>query len=465
MFSKEIYTARRNQLRSKIKSGIIIILGNSESPMNYPANGFHFIQDSTFTYFFGLDHADYVGVIDVDADTDSIYGDDPSIDDIIWMGDLPSLSEMASEVGVNSTAPSADLRDKIEVAIRLGRKIHFLPPYRAEHTLFYSSLLGISSDSISKYVSAELIRAVVSLREIKSSEEIKEIHKACNIGYKMHTTAMQMCKEGVTEREIAGAIEGVALSYGRGVSFHNIVSQNGQTLHNHTHDNTLEKGRLLLVDAGVLSTSGYCSDFTRTMPVGGKFTPIQKDIYGVLTNAFESTFSQIKPGVLYKDVHLSTCKVITEGLISMGLMKGDADSAVAAGAHALFMPHGLGHQMGMDVHDMEGLGETYVGYDDEVERSTQFGLGNLRMGKRLKKGHVLTVEPGIYFIPALLAKWEKEGINRSFINYDKVREFLNFGGCRVEDDVVVTENGMQVLGKKRVPYTATQIEEYMEKYM
>ncbi|MEG1648748.1 MAG: aminopeptidase P family protein [Rikenellaceae bacterium] len=465
MFKKDVYTYRRNALRGNIKSGLVVILGNSEAPMNYPANGFHFMQDSTFTYFFGLDHPDYVGILDIDADTDCIYGNDPSVDDIIWTGHLPTLKDMALEVGINSTGSLPHLFNIIELAIKQGRRIHFLPPYRAEHTLLLEKLLGISSQNINNYISTELIRTVVALREIKSSEEIEEIHKACDIGYLMHTKAMEMCHSGRYEREIAGAIEGIALSKGKGVSFHNIVTQNGETLHNHYHGNKLEKGRLMLVDAGAWAVSGYCSDFSRTMPVDGKFSAVQKEVYNIMVASFEKAMELIKPGVFYKDVHLASCKVITEGLTAMGLMKGNADEAVAAGAHALFMPCGLGHQMGMDVHDMEGLGETYVGYDNEIERSAQFGLSNLRMGKRLRKGHVITVEPGIYFIPALLDKWEKEGINRSFINYDKVRAMLNFGGCRVEDDVLVTENGKQILGSKRIPYTTDQVEDYMAKFL
>lgn len=464
MFNKEVYINRRNALRRNIKSGLVVILGNSEAPMNYPANGFHFIQDSTFTYFFGLDHADYVGVLDIDADTDCIYGNDLSVDDIIWTGHLPTLKDMAQEVGINSTGSLSHLFNIVDMAIKQGRKVHFLPPYRAEQTLLLTKLLGITAQSIPNYISTELIRAVVALREIKTPEEIEEIGKACDIGYLMHTKAMEMCRSGRTEREIAGAIEGIALSKGKGVSFHNIVTQNGETLHNHSHTNKLEKGRLLLVDAGAWAVSGYCSDFSRTMPVDGKFTPIQKEVYDIMVASFEKAMELIKPGITYKEIHLASCKVITEGLTSMGLMKGNADEAVASGAHALFMPCGLGHQMGMDVHDMEGLGENYVGYDDEIERSTQFGLGNLRMGKRLKKGHVLTVEPGIYFIPALLDKWEKESINRSFINYDKVRAMLGFGGCRVEDDILVTENGKQILGNKRIPYTSEQVQDYMKKF-
>lgn len=463
MFDKEVYISRRNALRSKIKSGLVLILGNSEAPMNYPSNTYHFRQDSNFLYFFGLPHADFVGVLDVEADTDCLYGNDYSLDDIIWMGPQPTLKELAEQVGVQSTYSLRDLYITIQGAILKGRKIHFLPPYRGENVLLLESLLGIKSDRIKSYVSAELIRAVVSLREIKSPEEIEQIDHACDIGYEMHTTAMKMCRPGLMERDIAGAIEGVALSKGSGVSFHSIVSQNGETLHNHFHGNKLEAGRMLLMDAGAENVMNYCSDFTRTIPVSGRYTSLQKDVYNVLLSVFEKAMELIKPNVTYRSVHLDCAKVLSEGLISLGLMKGNAEDAVQNGAHALFMPHGLGHQLGLDVHDMEGLGEDFVGYDEEVERSTQFGLASLRMGRRLKKGHVITVEPGIYFIPALVEKWKKEKINVNFIDYDKVKEMYGFGGMRVEDDVVVTDTGKRILGKRRIPYTVEQIENIMAK--
>ena len=379
------------------------------------------------------------------------------------MGPQPTLKELAEQVGVQSTYSLRDLYITIQGAILEGRKIHFLPPYRGENVLLLESLLGIKSDRIKSYVSAELIRAVVSLREIKSPEEIEQIDHACDIGYEMHTTAMKMCRPGLMERDIAGAIEGVALSKGSGVSFHSIVSQNGETLHNHFHGNKLEAGRMLLMDAGAENVMNYCSDFTRTIPVSGRYTSLQKDVYNVLLSVFEKAMELIKPNVTYKSVHLDCAKVLSEGLISLGLMKGNAEDAVQNGAHALFMPHGLGHQLGLDVHDMEGLGEDFVGYDEEVERSTQFGLASLRMGRRLKKGHVITVEPGIYFIPALVEKWKKEKINVNFIDYDKVKEMYGFGGMRVEDDVVVTDTGKRILGKRRIPYTVEQIENIMAK--
>lgn len=462
MFSKEIYLKRRETLRGKIKSGIILMLGNGEVPYNYPNNGYYFRQDSTFLYYFGLNHADYVGVMDIDAATDCIYGDDYSLDSIIWMGNVPTVKEQAKEVGVSATASLSELGKMIGTAIKQGRKIHFLPPYRAETVLQLNKYLGIDPERIKQYVSEDLIKAVVSMREHKSPEEIEDMVRACDIGYEMHTAAMRTCHVGGTERDIAGLIEGIAKQKGSGVSFHCIVSQHGETLHNHEHDGILEDGRLLLVDAGAESLMNYCSDFTRTMPVNGKFTTQQKDVYEIVQKAFETGISMVKPGIMFKEVHLAAAKIIAEGLIDLGFMRGNADDAVANGAHAMFFPTGLGHTIGLDVHEMEGLGENYVGYNFEVERSSQFGLCNLRMAKRLEAGHVVTVEPGIYFVPQLTETWAKQNINNSFIDFDKVRTMYNFGGIRIEDCVLATKEGYRILGNKRIPFSVKDVENYMQ---
>lgn len=463
MFKKDIYIDRRNKLRSKMKSGLVVIIGNNESPVNYPSNGYHFRQDSNFLYFFGINQAGFVGVMDIEADNDCIYADDFSLDDIIWMGDLPTVKEQAAMVGVSSTYSLRELQLTLQNAIKSGRRIHFLPQYRTDNRMFLQSMIGVDTAFQPQYVSQELIKAIVSLREIKSVEEIEDIERACEIGYEMHTTAMRICREGIYEREIAGVIEGIALSKGAGVSFHSIVSQNGETLHNHCHANKLQNGRLLLIDAGAETPMNYCSDNTRTIPVSGKFSPLQRDIYNIVVSMVDRAMDIIKPGVTYKSVHLEVMKVLVEGLSSVSLMKGNVEDAVAAGAGAMFMPHGLGHLMGLDVHDMEDLGENFVGYNQEIERDAQFGLASLRMAKRLEKGHVLTVEPGIYFIPALLKKWQEQKINANFINYDKVSQVLGLGGIRIEDDVLITETGRRILGKKRIPYTVEQVESFMKK--
>lgn len=462
MFSKETYAARRRQLRESVKSGGLILLpGNSDAPSNYPNNIFHFRQDSTFLYFFGINLPDMVGVLDVDSGEEVLFADDLSMDDIIWTGPQPTVGELGARVGIGTTRPLGDVFAVVENAVRRGRKVHFLPPYRADKKIRIAQWLGLDVAAVPNYISIELALAVVSLRDKKSDEEIARIEEACEIGYKMHTTAMKMCRPGVVEREIAGAIEGVALQYGAGVSFTSIVSQNGETLHNHYYGNTLEEGRLLLVDAGAEAVSNYCSDFTRTMPVSGRFTQRQKDVYNIVLAANARAFELSEPGKLYRDIHLESARVIARGLTDLGIMKGNPDDAVAEGAFALFMPHGLGHMMGLDVHDMEDIGEKYVGYDLETERGTDIATSALRMGRRLQPGMVMTVEPGIYFIPAYVQKWKAEGKCKDFIDFGAAEKYFGFGGIRIEDDLLITEKGNRMLGKKRIPVTVEEIEEFM----
>ncbi|NVO08561.1 MAG: aminopeptidase P family protein [Bacteroidales bacterium] len=458
MFDSKIYSERRLKLRKKIRSGIILIHGNNESPMNYPANPYHFRQDSSFLYFFGLNLPGLVGVIDIEDGRDCIYGNNVDIDDIIWMGPQPTINELASKVGVLSTHPLKDLVTTLHRAVKQGRKIHFTPPYRAENILSLEQLLGIHPTLIQKYSSVELVKTIVSLRSIKEPCEITEIDSACDIGYKMHTTAMKMAMVGEKELNIAGTIAGIANCWGSGPSFPIILSQNGETLHNHDHSQILKEGRLLLCDAGAEAISNYASDFTRTIPVGGKFSQKQKDIYNVVLAANNKAIELAKPGIPYLNIHLEAARIITSGLVQLGLMKGDINDAVTNGAHALFMPHGLGHMMGLDVHDMEDLGENNVGYDDEISRSDQFGTAYLRLGRKLQEGFVITVEPGIYFIPALIEKWKSEKINSSFINFDKLADYIGFGGIRLEDDILITAKGCRLLGSKRIPITIEEVE-------
>lgn len=462
MFNKDVYVKRRDQLRSKIDSGIIMILGNGDAPMNYPANPYQFRQDSSFLYFFGLDYQNLAGVLDVDAGKDYIFGNDVDMDDIIWMGPQDSLSDRAKKAGVVNTSEFSELAKFVNEAISKGRKVHFLPPYRAENIILLGSLLGIRNTNVKQYVSVDLIKAIVSLRSIKDKYEIAEIEKAAAIGYEMHTTAMKMTRPGIYEREIAGRMEGIALSGGGKVSFPVILSIHGETLHNHYHGNKLTEGRMLLSDAGAETEMRYCSDFTRTFPVTGKFSQKQREIYEIVLAANNAATVATKPGVKYQDVHLLAARVIASGLKDLGLMKGDVDEAVKAGAHAMFLPHGLGHMMGLDVHDMEDLGENYVGYDEQTKRIDQFGTAYLRLGKKLEPGYVITNEPGIYFIPALMDKWKNEKINSAFINFDKVNEYRDFGGIRLEDDILVTEDGCRLLGE-RIPITVDEVEAVMQK--
>ncbi len=460
MFEKYIYTKRREELRKKISDGILLFPGNNESPMNYRANTYHFRQDSSFLYYFGLDFPDFCAVCDIDEERDIIYADDLTIKDIIWMGNQASVSERAAKAGVTETFPSRKLKEDIQGWIKSGRRVHILPPYRDEHLIFLSNLLNISINETDNFISDSFIKAVVSMREIKDEHEICQIEQAVDTAYKMHTTVMKMAHPGTWEREIAGIIEGIALANGGPVSFPVILSMNGEILHNNYHGNLLKEGRLLVTDAGCESSLHYASDITRTVPVGGKFSQKQKEIYEIVLKANINTIEAVKPGIRNHDLHLQATEIITEGLKELGLMKGDTEEAIMAGAHALFFPHGLGHMLGLDVHDMENLGEKNVGYDDTSQRSEQFGLSSLRFAKTLKPGFVFTIEPGIYFIPALIELWKKEKKNMNFINFSKLESYMDFGGIRVEDNILVTDSGSRILGKP-IPKSVVEIEELM----
>lgn len=463
MFETSVYKNRRIRLKEKMGHGLALILGNGEASANYKDNTYKFRQDSSFLYFFGLKLPDFAGVIDIDSGEEYLFGNDVDIDDIIWMGPQPSVKDLAAKVGVAKTLAFAKLGGFLKDAIAQGRRIHFLPPYRFRNVILLEDLLGIHHSLIKEYASLELIKAVVDLRSVKEACEIEEITKACNIGYEMHTAAMLNCKPGVKEQFIAGILEGIAASYGSMVSFPVILSQNGETLHNHDHSQILQEGRLMLTDAGAEEVSHYCSDFTRTVPVGGKFTARQKEIYNIVLAANNKAIEIAKPGVTYQYVHLEVCKVLAQGLKELGLMKGNVDEAVATGAHALFMPHGLGHMMGLDVHDMEDLGQIYVGYDDETRPINQFGTSSLRMGRRLQEGFVITDEPGCYFIPALIDQWRAQGLHKDFLNYDKIESYKDFGGIRLEDDILIIPGGSRFLGDKRTPITVEEVEEIMGK--
>jgi Xaa-Pro aminopeptidase len=379
------------------------------------------------------------------------------MDDIIWMGPQQTVKELAAKCGILNTSPMTKLEETIRIAISKGRKVHFLPPYRGETKMTLGSLLKENPCQMKTLASPELIKAVVSLRSIKEEVEIEEIESAVGIAYEMHVTAMKMCKPGVREQDIFGAIEGIALAKGAGPSFPTILSINGQTLHNHAHNNILREGRMMVTDCGAETNLHYASDFTRTTPVGGRFSDRQRDIYEVVLRANTEAIDAAKPGISNLDLHLMACRIIASGMKEIGLMKGDTNEAVTAGAHALFMPHGLGHMMGLDVHDMEGLGEDYVGYNEEIKRSFQFGLSFLRFALPYKQGHVFTIEPGIYFIPELINQWKSEKKFGEFINYDKVIGYKDFGGIRIEDNLLITEKGHRLLGKP-IPKTAAEIE-------
>ncbi len=457
MFNATVYKNRRAVLRKNLGTGIVLLPGNVDAAFNYPANQYHFRQDSTFLYYFGLDHPGLAGVIDLDSGEDWIFGNDVDMDDIIWMGVLPSIAELASKVGVSNTAPYAALQEVVSKATGKGRKVYFTPPYRGETMLELERLTGIAASALKGSASVELIKAIVAQRSVKDAGEITEIEKAIDTAYVMHTTAMKRAMPGTREQAIAGTIEGIALAAGGPVSFPVILSMNGQTLHNHDHSGILEPGRMMVVDAGCETELHYASDLTRTVPVGLKFSARQKPVYEAVLQANLKAIGAIRPGIPYRDVHLLSASVMVDALKGIGLMKGDTAEAVAAGAHALFFPHGLGHMMGLDVHDMENLGQIYVGYDDEFRPASQFGLAFLRMARRLEPGFVITVEPGCYFIPALIDQWRAEKQHTAFINYDEVEKYKDFGGIRIEDDILVTESGCRVLGKA-VPKTVEEIE-------
>ena len=453
MFEKKIYIERRKQLKQSLQSGVVLLLGNGEAAVNYSGNDYAFRQDSSFIYYVGLDTPDLVYVLDIDNDKEYLLGDELTMDDIIWMGNLPSLKERTAGAGIETVVTLSQLL----ALISGNRKVHYLKPYRYRNMLFLSELLNKKPEETKNDFSVELTKAIVKMRLIKSAEELKELEDAGQTGYAMHIVAMKMCQPGVSEQEITGTIEGLAISKGPRTSFPTILSMNGQTLHNHDHSGILESGRLMLCDAGAENNNHYASDFTRTTAVGGNYSQKQKDIHNIVLKALNDSIAMAKPGITYQSVHRNAYKIIFEGLRDLGLTKGGTEEALNAGAPALFMPHGLGHAMGLDVHDMEDLGETLVGYDDEIKRDTRFGYRSLRFGKRLEPGHVITVEPGIYFVPQLIEKWKAEKINTEFINFNKLNDYYSFGGIRLEDDIVITSTGCRLVYEKRLPVTIEEI--------
>ncbi|WP_295428689.1 aminopeptidase P family protein [Prevotella sp.] len=463
MFDKATYVNRRAKLKELVKSGIIILFGNNESPCNFPANGYYpFRQDSSFLYYFGLNRDGLVGVIDIDNDIETLVGNDIDIEDIVWYGSVDSVHDMAESVGVKNTAPMKSLKTICNDAMRQKRRIHFLPPYRHDIKIQIFDLLGVHPVQQKEAASMDLIKAIVKMRSTKEAQEIEELERASVIGYKMHTTAMRITKPGLTEKFVAGQVDGTANSYGAMVSFPTIFSQHGEIMHGSPSMAELESGRLVLCDCGGETINNYCSDHTRTFPVNGKFTQRQLEIYSIVEACHDYALDVAKPGVKYMDVHFAVCRLMTERLKELGLMKGDTDEAVAAGAHAMFLPHGLGHMMGMDVHDMENFDQINVGFDEETRpRLDQFGTNCLRMGRRLEEGFVVTDEPGIYFIPALIDDWKASGHCAEFLNFDKIETYKDFGGIRIEDDILITKDGCRFLGEHRIPYHPKDVEEFM----
>ncbi len=461
MFTTEIYQQRRQKLVQQFEAGVILLLGNIDSPFNASDNCYRFRQDSSFLYFCGVDHPGFAVVLDIETGREILFGEEQSLDDVIWSGSQPTLENRAERIGIAEVMPISQLGGLLATSTIAGKSIHYLPTCRTDNKLRLGELLQKDPGAVDKEISPALIKAVVALRSIKGEEEVAELDAAADLGYQLHTTAMGMAREGVYGGEIAGALEAVAARAGRMLSFPPIVTTHGEVLHNHQRDNLLQNGDLLLVDAGVESDLHYASDHTRTTPVGGEFDPRQRDIYQVVLACTARAKELIRPDINYLDVHLSVCQTLVEGLRSLGLMRGNVEQAVAAGAHSLFMPHGLGHQLGLDVHDMEDLGEDYVGYDDNIQRSSQFGLSGLRLGRKLENGFVLTVEPGIYFIPKLIEQWKHEGRHAEFINYAKLNGYFDFGGIRLEDDLLVTRDGSRLLGRP-IPLQIDEIEKIVD---
>ena len=458
MFTADIYSARRAELRRRISKGIILLPGNVESPFNYPNNTFHFRQDSTFMYFFGHSVPALAGVIDVESGEETLYGDDFTVEDIIWMGPQPTIRNFADEVGVAQSRPMAKLQEDVRRAISLGREVHYLPPYRGETILMMSDLLGIQPSMLHARKSWDLLFAVAQMRERKGEEEIAALEEAFEIGYQMHTAAMRNTRVGRTEHEVAGIVDGMALRYGTGVSFTTILSQHGEVLHNHDHSGTMTDGRLLLCDAGGEHLNGYVSDHTRTFPVNGKFTQKQKDIYNIVLAAHDAAAAALRPNMMYTEYSDAAFRTLIEGLKALDLVRGSVDDAIAAGAAYLFMPHGLGHGIGLDVHDCENIGERSFSFAEVEERAKQSACCITRQWWRLQPGTVLSNEPGIYFVPDLIDKYKAEGKCQGIVNYDKLEEYRDFGGIRLEDDMIVTATGSKQIGSKQIPITVEDVE-------
>jgi len=446
-FSPDVYKSRRATLKSKIASGIILLPANLQSPINYTDNAYAFRQDSTFLYYFDLDLDALVGVIDVDNDQEILFGNDATVDDLVWTGPKPTVQELAQQVGITSTKPLTALGSLLSKATADKRTIHWLAPYRADVAIRLSEWLALPIRTIQNASSKSLVNVITEQRIRKSKEEIVELEKAVSVSADMHLVAIRSVQAGMFEYELLSHIEAVAYAHNCRTSYPSIVTTNGQTLHNHYYGNKLQEGRMVLCDSGAELPSGYCGDLTRTFPIGKNFSQKQKEVYQIVLNALTLAEGLLKPGVLFKDIHLAACRELTKGLQQLGLMRGNVDESVNAGAHALFFQCGLGHLIGLDVHDMENLGEDQVGYGEEVTRNPAFGIKSLRLARRLQEGFTLTVEPGLYFIPELIDMWKKDKKFESFINYSAAEAYKTFGGIRIEDNLLVTADGSHLLGK------------------
>lgn len=460
MFPIKTFQERRHFLQEALKArgqgGLLLFLGNEESPMNYADNNYAFRQDSCFLYFLGVDHPGFAGIMDLDEGTTTLFADDLSLDDIVWTGPQPTVAALAAQAGVARTRPASELAPVLARTLAQGRPVHFLPPYRPENRLRLQEWLSIPPLEQARRASLPFLQSVVQLRLHKSEEEILEIERAVDTSVDMHLAAMRMVRPGLREADVAAKVAEIALAAGGQLAFPVIATIHGETLHNHFHGHTLEPGQLFLLDAGAESATHYAGDLTSTFPVDPTFTSRQREVYDLVLKVHLAAVAALRPGLPFREVHLLACRTLARGLKELGLMKGDPDEAVAQGAHAMFFQCGLGHMMGLDVHDMEDLGEVWVGHAGEP-KSTQFGLKSLRLARELRPGFVFTVEPGIYFIPELMDRWRAEGRFTSFIDYERLEAYRNFGGIRIEEDFLITRDGARRLGKPK-PRTAGEVE-------
>lgn len=455
MFAANTYQQRRKELMQQFEAGYLLFLGNEEVGMNYTSNTYPFRQDSSFLYYFGIDQAGLVGAIDVEKQEVWLCGKEATMEDVVWTGEQMSLSELAAQSGVEKVCSPSELAQKLKKAVQQKTTIHYLPPYRLRNSQKLSEWLDVSLAEVKQGTSKALIRAVIAQRSIKSEEEIAEMEAAVAVSKVIHHRLMQHARPGIREAQLMSIAEGLPLATEGRLAYPPIVTVRGEVLHNHHYHHELKEGQLVLADVGAAVKSHYASDITRTFPVAKQFTQQQKEIYQLVLDAENFGIKACQPKRTYQAIHLSTAAFLAEGLKSLGLMKGDVKEAVQVGAHALFFVHGLGHLIGLDVHDMEDLGEDEVGYGTEVQRSSLFGTAYLRLGRHLRNGFTLTVEPGIYFIPPLIEQWRAEGKHKDFINYSAVEKYLDFGGIRIEDNVLITATGSRVLG----PPIAKTVEE------
>jgi Xaa-Pro dipeptidase len=457
VFPKSVYVQRRGRLRTQVDSGLLLFLGNDLSPINYDDNCCPFRQDSSFLYFFGLDEPVLAALIDVESGSECVFGNDLTTEEVVWTGSRPPLRDACEQVGVTETAAADRLATVLAEPMQKGRKVHFLPQYHPANVLKIHRLLGMAPEVVQEHVSEPLIRAVVAQRSVKSPEEIEQIEAALEVSYRMQTTAMKLARPDVVEREVVAAMEAIATTNGVQLAFPTIFSVHGETLHNLYCGNVMKPGDLAVNDCGAESPLRYASDVTRTIPIGGKFSQKQREVYSIVLHAQNRAITAIKPGMEFREVHRVACLALAAGLRDLGLISGDMEAAVDAGAHTLFFPCGLGHMMGLDVHDMQALGEDYVGYTDQIQRHPEFGWRSLRLAKAVEPGFVVTVEPGVYFIPELIDRWKTERKNAQFIDYQTVEEYRHFGGIRIEDDILVTADGCRVLGPP-IPKTIDEVE-------